>query len=78
LVPIFMIIRRFAKLRKATITFTVFVCLSVRYTSAHTGRIFLTFYNGGRGGLFEVCRENSSLVKSDKKLAKKTKADINL
>jgi hypothetical protein len=47
----------FSMLRKATITFTVFVCLSVRYTSAYTGRIFLTFLR--REGLFDYQQSGS-------------------
>jgi len=38
-----MLLSALTKLRKATITFTLFVCLSVSYTSAHTARIFLRF-----------------------------------
>ena len=40
----------FAKLRKTTITFTVFVCLSVKYIYAYTGRISLTLCTGGGSG----------------------------
>jgi hypothetical protein len=40
---ILMLLGVLTKLRKATITFTFFVCLSVSYTSAHPARIFLRF-----------------------------------
>ena len=40
--------KRLHKFCKATITFTVFVCQSVTYISAYFGRMFLTFYTGGK------------------------------
>jgi hypothetical protein len=67
----------FAKLRKATITFTVFVCLSVKYTSVGTGRIFLTFDTGGSVVWLRSAEKIQVLFKPYMKQASKTKADLN-
>jgi hypothetical protein len=51
----------FALLRKATISFVMFVCLSARNNSAPTGRIFIIFEYFSK-----IYRENSSFKKPDK------------
>ena len=43
--------RRLRKVAKTTVAYTVFVCLSLRYTSAHNGRILLHFILAGRAGI---------------------------
>ena len=64
-----MLLGVFAKLRKATVTATAFVCLSgcLYGTTLLPPDEFSYFILGEGEGLNKICRENSSLVKSDKK-----------
>jgi len=54
------VLGHFAKLRKATISFVISVCLSAWNNSTPAGQIFLKF---DIKYFLKICRENSNLIK---------------